>query len=130
MKKMFRAVLGYILISFVLGFTWHLNLFKNVYEGFGIYTRKMPIIPLGLLSMFIQGPILAYLYPRWRGDGARLTSALKFCLLMGLFFASGTVIALAAKSQIANLPLCFGLNFAFHFLQFSLTALVFAAVFD
>lgn len=49
---------------------------------------------------------------------------------MGLFFASGTVIALAAKSQIANLPAWFGLNFAFTFLQFGLTALLFAAVFD
>ena len=130
MKKTIIAALGYLLITFPLGYTWHLVLFKNAYEALGVYTRSQPIIPLGILSMLIQGPILAYLYPRWRGGGPRLSSAFKFCLLMGLFFASGTVIALAAKSQIANLPLWFGLNFAFHFLQFSLTALVFAAVFD
>lgn len=130
MKKIIVAALGYLLITFPLGFTWHLVIFKHAYESFGVYSRPQPIIPLGVLSMFIQGPILAYLYPRWRGDGPRLASALQFCLLMGLFFASGTVIALAAKSRIANLPGWFGLNFAFHFLQFSLTGLVFAVVFD
>lgn len=130
MKKTIIGALGYLLITFPLGYTWHLVLFKEAYEAFGVYNRPQPIIPLGILSMLIQGPILAYLYPRWRGNGPRLPSALTFCLLMGLFFASGTVIALAAKSQIANLPGWFGLNFAFTFLQFSLTALVFAAVFD
>ena len=130
MKKTIVAALGYMLISFPLAYSWHLVFFKNAYEAFGVYTRPQPIIPLGILSMLIQGPVLAYLYPRWRIDGARLPSALKFCLLMGLFYASGTVIAVAAKSNIANLPGWFGLNFAFHFLQFSLTALMFAAVFD
>ena len=130
MKKTIAAALGYMLISFPLAYSWHLVFFKNYYEAFGIYTRPQPIIPLGILSMLIQGPVLAYLYPRWRGNGPRLSSAIKFCLLMGLFYASGTVITVAAKSQMANLPFWFGLNFAFHFLQFSLTALVFAAVFD
>ena len=130
MKKTLAAALGYCLIAFPLGYTWHLILFKEVYDRFGVYSRPHPIIPLGALCAISQGLILAYLYPRWRGDGARLSSAVKFFLLMGLFYASGTVIAVAAKSQIANLPLWFGLNFAFHFLQFSLTALVFAAVFD
>lgn len=130
MKRTVIPAVGYLLITFPLGYVWHLVFFKDAYEAFRIYSRQQPIIPLGILSMLIQGPILAYLYPRWRGGGPRLTSALQFCLLMGLFFASGTVIALAAKSQIANLPLWFGLNFAFTFLQFSLTALVFAAVFD
>ena len=129
-KQTIIAALSYLLIAFPLGYIWHLILFKDAYEAFGVYTRPHPIIPLGALCAIIQGLILAYLYPRWRGDGARLPSAFKFFLLMGLFYASGTVIAVAAKSQIANLPLWFGLNFAFHFLQFSLTALVFAAVFD
>jgi hypothetical protein len=129
MKKIVWAALGYILISFVLGFTWHLVLFKETYEAFGVYTRKEPIIPLGVLSMIIQGFILAYLYPAYRGNRSGLAPALTFSFLMGLFFASGTVIALAAKSEIANLTGWFGLNFAFHFLQFGLVALVFAFVF-
>jgi hypothetical protein len=103
MKKMVWAALGYVLISFILGFTWHLVLFKESYEAFGVYTRREPIIPLGVFSMIIQGFILAYLYPAYRGKHSDLASALTFCFSMGLFFASGTVIALAAKSEIANL---------------------------
>lgn len=130
MKKITAASLGYLLVTFPLGYSWHLIFFKEAYEAFGIYSRPQPIIPLGVLSMIIQGPILASLYSRWRGDGPRLASALQFCLLMGLFFTSGTVIALAAKSAIPDLPKWFGLNFAFSLIQFGLTGLVFAFVFD
>src|SRR5258708_2013824 len=128
-RKIAWAAFGYVIVTFVLGFTWHLILFKDVYHSFGIYTREKPIIPLGLLSMIIQGPILASLYARYQGDGSRLVSAIKFCFLMGSFFASGTVIALAAKSNIAHLPRWFEFNFAFHFIQFGLVALIFAYVF-
>jgi hypothetical protein len=129
-KKIVLGALGYLLISFPLGYFWFLVLFRQAYESFGVYNRAQPIIPLGVFSMLIQGPILAIVYPRWRGTGPRLAAAFQFCMLMGLFFASGTVIALAAKAQIAHLPLWFGINFAYTFLQFSLLALVFAAVFD
>jgi hypothetical protein len=129
-KKIVWAALGYIVISFILGFIWHLVLFKETYETFGVYTRKEPIILLGVLSMIIQGIILAHLYPKYRGNRSGLAPALTFCFLMGFFFASGTVIALAAKSEIANLTGWFGYSFSFHLLQFGLVALVFAFVFD
>jgi len=128
MKKTLTATLGYLLVTFPLGFVWHLVLFRQVYEEFGLY-RGAPIIPLGVLSMVIQGFILAYLYPRCLIPGSALVSALKFFMLMALFFASGTVIALAAKTQIANLAGWFGYNFAFTFLHFALVALVFVFVF-
>jgi hypothetical protein len=130
MKKTLLGATGYLLVTFPLGYFWFLVLFKHAYESFGVYNRPQPIIPLGVFSMLIQGPILAHVYARWRGNGPRLTSALQFCLLMGLFFGSGTIIALAAKAQVADLPLWFGINFAYTFLQFTLTAFVFAAVFD
>lgn len=128
MKTMLMATLGYLLVTFPLGFVWHLVLFRQVYEDFGLY-RGAPVIPLGVLSMVIQGLVLAYLYPRCRIPGSPLASAFKFFMLMALFFASGTVIALAAKTQIANLAGWFGYNFAFTFLHFTLVALVFAFVF-
>lgn len=125
------AALAYIVITFALGFTWHLVLFKDVYESFGVYTRKEPIIPMGLASMVIQGPILAGLYAaqsRASASGGFL-SAIRFNLLMGLFFASGTVLALAAKAEIAHLGAWFGYNAAFSFLQFLLSGLAFGWLF-
>ncbi len=130
-KKIALAALGYIVVTFALGFTWHLILFKDVYEGFGVYTRKEPIIPLGLASMILQGPILAFLYSRQTPptEGRTMAGALGFCLLMGLFFASGTVLALAAKAEIAHLGAWFGYSSAFSLLQFLLVGLVFGLVF-
>ncbi len=130
-KKIALAALGYTVVTFILGFTWHLVLFKEVYETFGVYNRKDPIIPMGLASMVIQGIVLAVLYARQaRANTAHpFSSAVMFNLLMGLFFASGTVLALAAKAEIANLGAWFGYNLAFSLLQFLLSGLVFGFVF-
>ena len=61
---------AYVVLTFVLGAIWHLKTFKPVYDRLAIYSRlDDPIIPLGLLSMVIQGAILAYLYPHLAGGG-------------------------------------------------------------
>ena len=130
-KKIALAALGYSLITFVHGFTWHLVFFKDVYESFGVYTRKTPIIPMGFASMILQGIILAMLYAsevREQRSNPYI-AAIRFNLLMGLFFVSGTVLALAAKAEIAHLGAWFGYNLAFATIQFLLSGLVFGYVF-
>jgi hypothetical protein len=129
-KKRLFSALGYILLTLFLGYSWHMIWFKQLYESFGVYNRKEPIIALGLVSIVIQGVILSYLYPKFHSGYSYLLSSLKFMGLMGLFFASGTVIALAAKANINDIPGWIGINFAFHFVQFGLVALVFAFVFS
>lgn len=130
-KKIVLAALGYTVITFVWGFTWHLVLFTDVYETFGVYTRKEPMIPMGFASMVIQGVVLAILYARQaRASTAHpFSDAIRFNLLMGLFFVSGTVLALAAKAEIAHLAAWFGYNLAFSLVQFFLSGLVFGSVF-
>lgn len=130
-KKIALAALGYSVITFIHGFTWHLVFFKDVYESFGVYTRKAPIIPMGFASMLIQGVVLALLYARVaKGNSDRpMFEAIRFNLLMGLFFISGTVLALAAKADIAHLPAWFGYNLAFALIQFLLSGVVFGLVF-
>lgn len=125
------AALGYVVITFVLGFTWHLVLFKDVYESFGVYSRREPIIPMGVASMLIQGLALASLYASQlkANPSGRFSDAIKFNLLMGLFFASGTVLALAAKAEIPHLAAWFGYGAAFSILQFTLSGMVFGWVF-
>jgi len=130
-KKIALAALGYIIGTFIIGFVWHLVLFKDVYDGFGVYNREPPIIPMGLGSMVIQGIILAYLYAQYAQAvrGRPWTDAIAFNLLVGLFFTSGTILALAAKAQINGLAAWFGYNAVFSLLQFGLSGLVFAWVF-
>jgi hypothetical protein len=130
-KKIGLAALGYIVGTFILGFVWHLVLFKDVYDSFGVYDRDPPLIPMGLASMAIQGFVLAALYARYArfAPGRPWTDALAFNLLAGLFFVSGTVVALAAKADIQHLGAWFGYNIAFSALQFLLSGAVFGAVF-
>jgi hypothetical protein len=52
------AILAYIVPTFILGFVWHLALFAQYYDDLHIY-RSDIIIPLGLLSMFVQSVIFA-----------------------------------------------------------------------
>lgn len=130
-KKIALAALGYTVVTFVVGFTWHLVLFKDVYESFGVYTRKAPIIPMGFASMVIQGIVLAVVYARQaRATPAHpFSDAIRFNFLMGLFFVSGTVLALAAKAEVAHLAAWFGYSLGYSVIQFFLSGLVFGFVF-
>lgn len=131
MKRFALAVLAYVVPTFILGFTWHLVLFKAVYDAFGVYNRAEPIIPLGLGTMIVQGVVLAWLYGRAADAGAASSrrDALAFCLVMGVFFTSGTVVALAAKAVIHDLAGWFAYSFAFSGLQFAMAGAAFGQVF-
>src|SRR5687768_4715086 len=93
---------AYVAITVALGFVWHLMVFKNLYRRLAIYIRlDEPIIPLGLLSMLIQGAVLAYLYPQVVDVQGSVLDGIIFSLLMGLFIVSSAVIAEAAKQRVA-----------------------------
>ncbi len=118
-KKFALATLAYVAVSFVLGFIWHLILFKDFYYGFGIYTRENPIFAFGVGSMVLQGLILAYLYPFFNRGSRSITTGIRFGLLMGTFMWSVTVLAFAAKTNVNSLSTFFILSTLFHLIQFA-----------
>ena len=121
---------AYVAITFALGFIWHLMVFKNVYHRLAIYTRLDElIIPLGLLSMLIQGAVLAYLYPQVVGIPGSLFEAVSFCLLMGLFLASSAVIAEAAKQRVTSLRVWFVVESLYYLIQFLLAGLAMSYIY-
>lgn len=63
MKNYVLAVLSYLVLTFAITAPWHFVWFKDLYDSLGMYNRAEPIIPLGILTLLIQGGILAYLYP-------------------------------------------------------------------
>jgi hypothetical protein len=128
-KKVALATLGYLIVTFALGASWHFAFFPELYHGFGIYNRTEPIIPLGMLSMVLQGAVMAVIYPRWYRGEAPLTAGLKFGLLMGLFLFSVSTIANAAKINVTGLGAFLLLQAAFHALQFGAAGAVFGLVF-
>lgn len=117
-KKFFFTALAYIIPTMFLGYTWHLILFKDLYDSLGIYNRAEPIIPLGFLSMIVQGCIIAYLFPFYAKDDFSMATAIKFNLLMGLFLFSVSTLANVAKIQVTSMQTWVLIQVAFHLLQF------------
>ena len=121
---------AYVAIVFALGFLWHLVVFKNLYRRLVIYTRlDEPIIPLGLLSMLIQGAVLAYLYPQVVDVQGSVFQGITLSLLMGLFLASSAVIAEAAKQRVTSLWIWFVVESLYYLIQFSLTGLAISFIY-
>lgn len=124
MKKFILSVLGYTVVTMALAMPWHFVFFKELYESLGIYNRVEPIIPLGLLSMLIQGFIMAYLHPRFFKGGSHVKEGVKFSLLMGVFLYSVSTLANAAKINVEPMSTWLGVQAVFHLLQFTLSGAV------
>ena len=94
-------------------------LFAQQYQVLQIY-RPDIIIPFGLLSMFIQGAMLSWLFPKIiRAEASWLWQGLKFGLLVGVFAWSYSTIAVAAKHVMTSVPLFLELETGFTILHYA-----------
>jgi len=119
-KKFWLGFAAYVVPTFPLGYVWHLVLFAPQYHALQIY-RPDVIIPLGLLSMLIQGALLSWLFPKIAGDdiGASwVWQGLKFGLFVGLFAWTLTALAVAAKHVMTSVPLFLALETGFTIVQY------------
>ncbi len=130
MKRVLFATLGYSLATFAIAAPWHLVIFKELYHGLGIYNRAEPIIPLGFLSMLIQGVVMGVIYPRYHKAGSHYKEATIFSLLMGAFLFSISTLANAAKIEVASMSTWLAIQTAFHLIQFTVAGLVFGLIFS
>jgi len=128
-KKFTLAVLAYIFVTFVIAAGWHLVVFKDLYDQLGIFTRKEPVIPLGIASMIMQALVLSYLYPRYYRGGGILKEGLIFGALTGVLMASIAVFAEAGKQQVSSLPFWLVFESAYYLLQFGILGVVIAKIY-
>ncbi len=119
-KGFWWVTLGYIIVSMALAMPWHFVWFHDLYHQLGIYNRPEPIIPLGMLSMLIQGLILAYLYPFFYRGGRPVAQGIKYGLIMGLYLYSVSTLANAAKIMVTSMSAWLGIQALFHTIQFVL----------
>ncbi len=127
--RMALAALGYIVVTFGIAATWHLVLFKSVYDELAIFTRTDPIIPLGVASVILQSAVFAYLYPRYASGERPALDGLKFGVVMGVFLGSYAVLADGAKFTVSSLPTWLGLESIYYLLQFSIVGVVFGLLY-
>ena len=131
-KRFGLGVLAYLVLTFALGFVWHLILFQRYYDELAIY-RKDIIIPFGFLSMFIQAIIFAWIYEKafaQRG-GPLLSRSLAYAALGAVLSWSFTTLAVAAKNVMSSVPNYLMIESAFTVVQWAmvgpLTTLVLAS---
>lgn len=130
MKKVFLATIAYSVVTMAIAVPWHFILFKDLYHSFGIYNRITPIVPLGFLSMFVQGAVMASIYPRYYRRGSHYKEAIKFSLLMGVFLFSISTLANAAKIEVSPIGTWIMIQFIFHLIQFLLGGVALGFVFS
>ena len=127
--KLILSVFAYLIPTMILGMVWHFVWFHEMYESFGIYNRKDPIIPLGFGSMLLQGLIIAYLYPYYAAEQHSIGRSLKFSLLMGFFLFTVSTLANAAKIEVTSMASWLIVQFIFHLLLSSVVGVLIGLVY-
>ena len=128
-KKFVLAVIAYIIVTFAVAASWHLVFFKDLYDQLGIFTRKEPLIPLGITSIVMQGLVLSYLYPIFFRGGSPLTQGLKFGLLIGVLMASIAVFAEAGKQNVSSLMTWLTFESAYYLLQYGCVGMIIGMIY-
>jgi hypothetical protein len=128
-KTYIYSFIAYVVLTFIFAAGWHLALFKGTYDALGIFTRTEPIIPLGLVSMAIQGAILPYLYSFFYRGGTPWKSGLAFGLIIGALMASSAVFAEAGKNEVSSLSTWLLLESVYYLLQFGVVGTALGVIF-
>jgi len=128
-KKFALAAIAYIVVTFAVAASWHLLFFKDLYDQLAIFTRKEPLIPLGITSIVMQSLVLAYLYPAFYKGRSPAGQGLKFGLLIGVLMASIAVFAEAGKQNVSSLTTWLVFESAYYLLQFGLVGIVIGMIY-
>lgn len=131
MPKIILATVSYIVLTMMIAFPWHMIWFHDTYAAMGAFTREQPIVPFGMLSMLIQGLVIAYLYPFYyrQNNSHPILTGIKFSLLIGLIVYSVMVFATAAKFQIEPITKFIAYGSVFQLIQFIVTGTALGMIF-
>ena len=120
-KKIIISTISYVVLSMAIAYPWHIVWFHDAYARMGAVTRAEPIIPLGMLTMVIQGIVIAYLYPFYYRGGNPVFQGVKFTFIIGLLIYSVMGLAIPAKMNIEPIGEYLAYHTVFQTIQFLLT---------
>ena len=122
MTIFYLYILAYLIVSFALGATWHVVLFKEYYKKLAIYSNiENPRFAFGFSAMLLQGVVLAYVFPL-------IASPLLFALGLFMLLTSFMVFAEAGKQNATSMPGFVTIQTAFSAVQTILVTLAFLLV--
>lgn len=121
------GALSYIIPTFALAYFWHLKWFKELYEKWD-YAGGDPNIPLGFLTIVIQGIVLSALYAWAPIEHTLLAAAVLFIGTLAILHWSVHVVAAMAKGPKMRNWHFFGLETFYLVLQFGIFATLISSV--
>lgn len=122
MSTFFLYILAYLVVSFALGAVWHVILFKEYYKKLAIYSNiEKPRFSFGFSAMFLQGIVLAYIYPL-------IPNHVLFGLGLFMTLVSFMVFAEAGKQNTTSLFGFVTIQVAFCLVQTTLVTLFFVLI--
>ncbi|HEX9579529.1 MAG TPA: hypothetical protein VF970_00350 [Gemmatimonadales bacterium] len=96
------TVLAYVVTTFAVQGGSHFAVNADHYAAISIM-RPEPIIPMGLVSMAVQGLLFALLFPSFNRQGSTARNALVFSWALGAFLASYIALAEAGKYAVPSI---------------------------
>lgn len=121
MKKLALFLVAYFIITMIWALLWHIVWFHELYVSWGAMTRGDPIIPLGMAAIIMQGLVIGYLFPFYRGDDRSIMRGIKFNLIVGIMTYTAMGFATAAKFSIEPIWMFLAYHTVFQLIQFTLT---------
>jgi hypothetical protein len=128
-KKMILAAVGCFVVSFLIAAIWHLALFKNLYHELGIFSRKEPLVHLGIIDNVLKAFVLAYVYPIGYQGGSSVREGLRFGILMAILVGSSWILGMAATQPAVSISTWLFLETPFVLLQFGLAGMVIGLIY-
>lgn len=100
-KRTSILFISYIIVTFVLAYIWHLELFGENYAQLGSASlRPEPIFQYGLLAIITHAAIMTYFFECFFKASASLMTALKLSLGLGAVITAYAAFTVAAKFKI------------------------------
>jgi hypothetical protein len=119
MRAHLLTIIGYVFSTLLVQATSHFVINKAHYAAIP-FIRAEPIVPLGILTMLVQGAILSYAYSVSRLNDGRPFGALLTAWMFGAFLASYMSLALPAEYAAPSIPVWFGVEAGAAAVQFTL----------
>jgi hypothetical protein len=95
------GIIAYVFATMSVQMLNHFVIHKAHYEAVP-FLRANPVFALCILWMLVQGTVLVFLFKRIRGTGSWYSDAIKYALMMGLFFSSYSILAEPAKYRVPS----------------------------
>ena len=128
-QKYIISTIAYFVLTMAIAYPWHLIWFHDLYLELGAFTRAEPIIAFGMLSITIQGFIMAYLYSRYYRGGHPVVEGIKFGLIFGLVIYTVMAFTTVAKFDINPIATFLLYHTIFQLIQFIVTGAAMGLIF-